>query len=225
MADETLTDLELFDGWRRGDTALGKLFFRRYAPKIMGYFRRNVYDRAQIEELVQDTFLECLKVSKQVEVTNPRAYLFGIAAHLFCRYIRRRRHEPEPIDGELGGEEPIHALDPDPEYVRLQADEDRLFMKAMRRLPFPQQVVLELSFWEEMSGREIAEVLKLPEGTVRGRIRLGRAALKRLLKELQESPEQFQTATVSFRSWQTKVHEYMAGLDPDWDKDDDDPRQ
>jgi hypothetical protein len=93
-------------------------------------------------------------------------------------------------------------------------------MKAMRKLPFNQQLVLELSFWEEMSGREIAEALAIPEGTVRSRVRLGRERLNQLLVELQESPEQFRTATLSFDSWQRQIHDYMTGLDPDWDKDD-----
>lgn len=201
---------------------MGKLFFQRHAPKLVGYFRRNVYDRSQVEELVQDTFLECSRGSQAV-VVNPRAYLFGIASHMLSRYIRRRRREVGLVDGDPGElDEPIHTLDPDPEYFRLQTDENRLFMKAMRKLPFNQQIVLELSFWEQMSGREIAEALDLAEGTVRSRIRLGRKNLEALLVALQESPDQFRTATLSFNSWQRQIHDYMDGIDPDWNKDSDD---
>lgn len=219
MADETLTDLEVFDRWRRGDAAMGKMFFQRLAPRLMAYFRRNVYDRAVVEELVHETFVECMRASGTA-VANPRAYMFGIASHLFLRHIRRKRRELGRIDGSPEDlNEPIDGLERDPEFLRMQRDEDRLFMKAMRKLPFDQQLVLELSFWEKMSGREIGEVLQLPEGTVRGRIRLGRQKLQRLLAELQESPEQFKTATLSFNGWQRQVHEYMVALDPNWNVD------
>jgi RNA polymerase sigma factor (sigma-70 family) len=225
MAHENLadlSDLHLFHGWRDGDNNKGKVFYRRLAPKILRYFRRNVFDTSKVEELVQETFLEAHR-STAMEVNNPRAYLFGIAAHVISRYIRKRRREvgrPEWQAEDI--EDSLHELDPqaDPEYIRQQRDEDRLFMKAMRKLPFNQQLVLELSFWEEMSGREIAEALAIPEGTVRSRVRLGRERLNQLLVELQESPEQFRTATLSFDSWQRQIHDYMTGLDPDWDKDD-----
>jgi RNA polymerase sigma factor (sigma-70 family) len=216
------SDLEVFERWRQGDAAMGKVFYERLAPKLLAYFRRNVFDRASVEELMHETFIECMR-SRAVKVTNPRAYLFGIAAHLFSRHIRSRRRELGRVDGSIEDlNQPIDSLDPDPEFIRLQRDEDRLFMKAMRKLPFDQQIVLELSFWENMSGREIGEALSLPEGTVRGRIRLGRQKLRALLASLQESPEQFQTATISFTAWQAKIHDYMAALDPNWNKDGDD---
>jgi len=222
MADEQLTDLEVFERWRRGDAVMGKLFYQRTAPKLLAYFRRNVFDRNVIEELMHDTFLECMR-SKVVTVANPSGYLFGIASHMFSRHIRKRRREEGRVDGEVEDiNQPIDGLDPNPEFIGMQNDEDRLFMKAIRKLPFDQQLVLELSFWEHMSGREIGEALGLPEGTVRSRIRLGRQRLKLLIVELQESPEQFRTATLSFNSWQAQIHDYMAALEPDWDKDLDD---
>lgn len=220
MAHDKLTDLELFLGWRGGDRSMGSAFFLRLGPKLANYFRRNVYDRSKVEELVQETFLAAIN-SRHIEVTNPRAYLFGIASHIFSRFIRGRRRDQGRLDDRDIDEQPIHDLDPDPEFIRLQRDEDRLFMKGIRKLPFEQQLVIELSFWENMSGREIAEALDIPEGTVRSRIRLGRKHLKALLQQLAESPEQFKTATISFTRWQRQIHEHMAELDPDWGRDED----
>jgi RNA polymerase sigma-70 factor (ECF subfamily) len=229
MAHEHLSDVDLFRGWCDGDREMGKVFYQRMAPKILAYFRRNVYDRSKVEELTHDTFVEALHSTAKAaergtakEVGNPRAYLFGIAAHVFSRHIRQRRKElGRPESQPEDSEDSLHSLDPlaDPEYLRLQRDEDRLFMKAMRKLPFNQQIVLELSFWENMSGSEIAETLKLAEGTVRSRIRLGRDRLAKLIEQLQESPEQFRTATLSFTSWKKQIHEYMSAIDPEWDKD------
>lgn len=215
-----LSDLDLFAGWRAGDRDKGKVFYRRLAPKIVRYFRRNILDVARIEELTHDTFLEA-KRSTNAEVNNPQAYLFGIAANVLKKHIRERRKDLGRPDWQPENrEDTLHSLDPaqDPEYIHQQRDEDRLLMKAMRRLPFPQQLVLELSFWENMTGREIAAALDIPEGTVRSRLRLGREALNALIVELQESPEQFRTATLSINTWQGQIQEYMVGLDPDRDK-------
>jgi RNA polymerase sigma factor (sigma-70 family) len=217
-----LSDLDLFRGWRAGDNSMGKLFYRRLAPKILQYFRRNVFDTSKVEELTQETFIAAMRPTS-TEVNNPRAYLFGIAAHVFSRHVREQHRVPGRPEGQPEDlEDSLHSLDPnpDPEYFRLRTDQDRLFMKAMRKLPFNQQLVLELSFWENMSGREIGEALNLPEGTVRSRIRLGRVRLRELIEQLQENPEQFRTATLSFDSWQRQIHDYMTGLDPEWDRGD-----
>jgi len=52
---------------------------------------------------------------------------------------------------------------------------------ALRRLPIDVQVALELYYWEDLSGPEMADVLELPEGTVRSRIRRGLGLLEELL--------------------------------------------
>jgi hypothetical protein len=73
MAHENLadlSDLHLFHGWRDGDNNKGKVFYRRLAPKILRYFRRNVFDTSKVEELVQETFLEAHR-STAMEVNNP----------------------------------------------------------------------------------------------------------------------------------------------------------
>ena len=152
VASDNLTDRELSNGWRRGNPALEKMTFRKFAPQIMGYFRQNVYDCDKVEELVQETFFECLKVNKP-------------------------------------GYESLVALDPDPLIIGQQAD--RLFMKAMRKLPFSQQIALKLSF--RVSGREVTEALSLPQSTVRSWIRIRCQNSRRLLVHPPECPRSAQT--------------------------------
>lgn len=222
MADETVSDHEALEGFIRGDRRLGKLFYERFAPRVLRLFRCNVYELVEVEELTQEVFLQARKLRPGTVTSSVGGYLCGIASHLLYAYIRKIRK----IRGRAGeldeAAESLESLVPDPEFLRAQSESDRLFMRAIRRLPFEQQVVLELSFWEDMSGSEIAEALKIPEGTVRGRIALGRKKLKRLIKELHETPQQFVSATISFASWQRNIHAYMAAIDPAWDDDDDD---
>jgi RNA polymerase sigma-70 factor (ECF subfamily) len=50
--------------------------------------------------------------------------------------------------------------------------------EALRRLPVELQVVVELHYWEEQSTAEMAEVLEVPQGTVKSRLRRAREQLE-----------------------------------------------
>jgi RNA polymerase sigma-70 factor (ECF subfamily) len=57
--------------------------------------------------------------------------------------------------------------------------------EAIRSLPLPQQVVIVLYYLEGLSLKEIADILEVPEGTVKSRLHHGRKALKERLAEWQ----------------------------------------
>ena len=65
--------------------------------------------------------------------------------------------------------------------VARSLERERL-LERLASLPIPEQVALELYYWEEMPASEIAEVLGVPEGTVRTRIRSARLKLRRMLE-------------------------------------------
>jgi RNA polymerase sigma-70 factor (ECF subfamily) len=79
----------------------------------------------------------------------------------------------------------VHELAPSPSHELRHRDERQHLLEALRRLPLDLQVVLELHYWEGLRGPELAEVLEIPEGTVRSRLRLGRDRLRRCLAELE----------------------------------------
>lgn len=83
-------------------------------------------------------------------------------------------------------------------------EEERLLLAALRRIPVDCQVVLELHYWEEMSLTMCAEVLDVPVGTVKSRLRRARARLDVELRQLAEGP--VLEATVS------RLDEWAAGL-------------
>lgn len=211
MTHEALSDLELLAGWRRGDREMAAALYRRYYRPIVGFFRRNVYDRSQIDALVQDTFVALLE--SKTEVTNLQAFLFRTAFFKFTGYLRRRHGEP--IVGDeitlVDTERPVNDFEPDPEFIALQREDKRLLMRAIRRLPPKYQWILELSYWENKTAPEVAEILELPLGTVRSRLRLAKAELDSLLAGLQASQDAMREATMSTTSWQRKVQAEIFG--------------
>ena len=84
----------------------------------------------------------------------------------------------------------------------------RLLLEALRRIPLDQQVVLELSFWEDLSGPEIAQILAIPEATVRTRLYRATARLRVQLSAL-AAPGQPLPDTAEDLQWALRLREQI----------------
>ena len=65
--------------------------------------------------------------------------------------------------------------------------------------------MLELQYWESLSNAEIAEVLELPLGTVKTRLRTARLALEERVTELAGSPEALRSTLDTLQLWADRV--------------------
>jgi RNA polymerase sigma-70 factor (ECF subfamily) len=202
------SDLDLLAGWRAGERSMGSALYRRYANPIAAFFRRNIHDRAHVEDLTQDTFLALRESTADIEHVS--GYLFQIAFFKFTRYLRKRRGLPEL--GDEGDDLDQIAADtiPDPEFFTEQRMETRLLLRAIRRLALIHQQVLELHFWADKSGPEIAEILRIPEGTVRSRLRLAQQKLDEKLKALADTAEALRATTTSIETWRARLQAELA---------------
>ena len=167
-------ELALLEAWRAGDAAAGQQLFRRHFDAVYWFFATKVDHGA--DDLAQDTFAAVVRNREQVGRRHSfRAYLFAVARSRLIDRLRVRGRDFDPMETsivDLGGS-PTSALGRRQEHARL--------LSALRRLPVDLQVVLELHYVERLPGPEIAEVLELPEGTVRSRLRRALAALRELL--------------------------------------------
>jgi len=176
------SDAELFERWSAGDEAAGEELFRRYFDAIARFFRNKATD--DWPELVQKTFLVCIEARASFRGDGSfRSFLFGIAYHQLLRSYRDRGNERIDLT-----ERSAHDLDPTASACMAKREEERLLLAALRRIPVEYQVVLELHYWEEMSAAACAEVLALPVGTVKSRIRRARELLDRELAKLAVGP-------------------------------------
>lgn len=211
MADDDRSDLELLARWRAGDRAGGSALFRRHVEAISSFFRRNIYDREEVEDLTQETFLALQQSTAEIE--NVAGYLYRIAFFKFTRHLRRRKNLPDHASDP--GDDLEHVagdLTPDPEYVLSQREDTRLLLRAIRRLPLIHQQVLELSFWGELKGPAIAAILDIPLGTVASRLRLAQTNLDKKLAELAGSPEALRATTMTISQWRQRI---KGDLEPD----------
>jgi RNA polymerase sigma-70 factor (ECF subfamily) len=195
------SDMELLSAWRSGDPHAGEVLFSRHFAGIARFFRNKV--DGDIEELIQRTFLGCLESKERYAGTGSfRGYLFGIARNVLFNEFRERQRTAGLVDV---GEVSVRDLSPTPSTIAVRHEEERLLLLALRRLPLQHQIVLELSFWEEMTHAEIGEVLGIPEATASTRIRRAKRLLSDQLVALASTPELRASLSSGFETWARSV--------------------
>lgn len=140
--------------------------------------------RDDAEDLVSDTVLRAFERWDQYRLgTNIRAWLFTILYHVFVSRKRRidAREVPEG-DGEHGWsvQDLVGEADPESRFYDSFLDEE--IVRAIDALPDEYRTAVVLSDIQEMRYAEIAQILAIPEGTVKSRLFRGRRLLQRTLR-------------------------------------------
>lgn len=166
-------DLRLLDQWCAGDTAAGNALFSRHFPSLYRFFEHKT--EGDIDDLVQETFLQCLKSRDSFKRKSSfRTYLFAIARHVLFYYWRTRAHAQSAIDFE---DVSIASLSTSIS-TRLARNEDRArLLAALRALPVEQQLLLEMFYWEGFDREQLSEVFGVETATIGSRLTRARERL------------------------------------------------
>lgn len=168
----------------RSESAMGD-FYRRHESRVFAFVMRRLANEADAAEVVNEVMLDVWRGARgfrqRARVTT---WLFGIAHHKSIDLLRRRgRRAAEPLDFEIADDAP----DPGPAAVA-NAQDSRHISHCMERLPEAQRQVVHLTFFEDLPYAEIAEILAIPEGTVKTRMFHARKALAHCLEGLGARP-------------------------------------
>ncbi|MCB9706944.1 MAG: sigma-70 family RNA polymerase sigma factor [Myxococcales bacterium] len=211
-SEPEIDDAALVERWRAGDRRACKVLFDRYYPAIARFFRNKV--RSGGDDLVQVCFLRCFEgIVRLQEAVAFRSFLFGIACNLLREHYRRGRGDAERVDlerrsvRELAGE---GGPWPSAGAWLAAREEHRLLLEALRRIPLEHQILVELFYWEGMRVREIAEVVGAPEGTIKTRLRRGRALLEEALAELAATPAILTSTLTDLDRWADEIRAQLA---------------
>lgn len=167
----------MLDRWCAGDRDAGNQLFKRHFDGIYRFFANKTDGDA--EELVQETFLACVRSREQVrKATSFRTYLFAIARHTLYRYWRRRAVRGEALDFD---EISIASLSTSARSRIARHEDQARLLVALRELPLDHQLLLELHYWEELERDQLAEVFDVEPATTRSRLFRARQALRELL--------------------------------------------
>ncbi len=168
------SDVELLEAWRGGDSAAGNRLCKRYVDPLYRFFRNKTPVGA--EDLVQRTLTAAVEGRERFAGRSSfRGYLYGIAHNMLKADIRQRMkldHDPDFSTQSL------QDLAPSPSSALGKVREQQLLAAAMRRIPVDYQVALELYYWENFTGPELAQMLGLGEPGVRSRLRRAKTALR-----------------------------------------------
>lgn len=137
-------------------------------------------DRAEAEDLVQETYTKALKGFAGFEIgTNFRAWMFRILRNTFLT-SRTGLQSGNPVELEP---EALESSDPSPEAILIANSNRDMVREALTEVAVPFREILLLCEVEEMGYGEIAQVLGIPIGTVMSRLHRARKALRGLLSE------------------------------------------
>ena len=180
----TLADEEVMQLVQDGDPRAFELLFDRHGGAAFSLAYRMLGNRTNAEDVSQEAFLSIWRsrLRYQADRGSVRTWVLGIVHHRAIDALRRnlvhdrRRGSAEGIEERFEADERT-----DVEVAR--REDARNVRAALDTLPAEQSRVIELAYFGGFSHSGIADMLDMPIGTVKGRMRLG---LDKLRLELAE---------------------------------------
>ncbi|MBV8623082.1 MAG: sigma-70 family RNA polymerase sigma factor [Herbaspirillum sp.] len=143
------------------------------------------------QDVVQTAYVRAFRFFDQFRDDNPRAWILTIVRRTFYSSLREQYQQQEHIDfdealhsgaEQLGGASAF-AVGNQPEGIAAGRDMQRIINAGLDTLPYIFREVVVLKDLEDLSYKEIAEVVEVPIGTVMSRLARGRKLLGAFLQK------------------------------------------
>ena len=158
-------------------SAFGELY-DQIAPRVLGLVKRLLVDHAQSEEVTQEIFLEIWQSATRYEPTRGGASTWILTmAHRRAVDRIRSSQAGRDRDTKIGIRDLAVAYDHVAETVEVRIEHERV-EKAMTRLTQLQRQAVSLAYYGGFSQSEVADMLHIPLGTVKTRLRDGLIRLR-----------------------------------------------
>ncbi len=164
---------------QQGDAQAFGALVSRYEPKLLRYARKYLFGREDAEDLVQEVFLKAYRNMQSFDAARRFSpWIYRIAHNVFINALKQKSRIPFfSLD--------LDTLFPHPRAKEtadgdLQREELKTMLDAcLGAMDAKYREILVLSYFEELSYQEIADVLRIPISTVGVRLARGRTALRR----------------------------------------------
>ena len=195
---DPLSDQTLIESVQNQQSWAFEALFERYEGAVRRHLVNIVVDKAAAEDLLQETFLRVWTHAGQWRGQGSvKGWLFRIATNLSLNHLRARRRRPEQplelpetmVDDDELPDTPAWLVDTaslGPEAVVEQVEQGARLQQIIRDLPDEKRELLRLVHQMELSLREAADELGIPEGTAKSRLYYARAQVKNGLQAEQE---------------------------------------
>lgn len=161
-----------------GDEAAFEELYDAVAPRVYGLVRRVVRDPAQSQEVTQEVFVDVWAQASRFDADRGKA-ISWILVIAHRRAVDRVRASQASTDRDLrqGIKEYQESYDDVADTVETQMEGERV-RQALATLTDPQREAISLAYYGGYTHQEVAELLKIPVGTVKTRIRDGMIRLR-----------------------------------------------
>ncbi len=175
-----------------GDQVAFRILFDRHAPNVLRFLERILSDASLAEDVCQEAFVRLWRKagSFQPERGTFSAWLFRTAANLaFNRLALRSSTEVQIENWDLrSNKNPEETVD-----AAVTHERSRLLHQALQRLSPGDRAIIVLRQLEDRSVAEVADLLGIPEGTVKSRLHYAMHRLRGLLEGVLAENETFPT--------------------------------
>ncbi len=178
------SDSDLFQLARQGNRAAFGLLVDRHKDGLVSYLTRLTGSKSHAEDLAQDAFLRLYERGHRYsEQGKLQSYLYRIATNLLRSEARRNQRwmRIRSVFFHSNG----HRTEPVQQAEVLRHELSHELTRALANLPLRYRAPIVLSYIEDKSHREIADLLGIQEGTVKSRLHRGRNLLRDELEPYQ----------------------------------------
>ena len=187
LVENFQTDKTLVDRCLAGDDLAWDEMVRMHTKRVYGLCYRFTNSTTEAQDLTQEVFLRIFKSVKsfRAEEGNFTTWLSRLTRNLLIDHYRRTRQDrsTDSIEGQLPVLEEKLTATARPDGLVAGREAREQLQSALQRLSPELRETLILRDLEELEYREIADILKIPEGTVKSRLNRARAELARALRK------------------------------------------
>jgi RNA polymerase sigma-70 factor, ECF subfamily len=178
-ANPAASDEVLIGRIAQGDRLAMQVLFARHHVRVYRFVLRLVRNEASAEDLISEVFLDVWRQADRFEGRSAvSTWLLAIAR--FKALSAMRRKPDEELDDEAAGA--IEDASDTPEVSLQKKDKGAVLRNCLEQLSREHREVIDLVYYHEKSVEEVAEIVGIPEATVKTRMFYARKKLSELLK-------------------------------------------
>jgi RNA polymerase sigma-70 factor (ECF subfamily) len=162
-----------------GDRMAMQVLFARHQVKVFRFVLRLIGNEAAAEDVISEVFLDVWRNAGRFEArSSVSTWLLAIARNKAYSALRRPRSE----ELDEAKAETIEDTGDDPEVAAQKRDKSELLRDCIQRLSVDHREVIDLVYYHEKTIEEVAEIVGIPENTVKTRMFYARRKLSEMLQ-------------------------------------------
>jgi RNA polymerase sigma factor (sigma-70 family) len=153
-------DIVWWNAFKKGDREAFDNLFRRYYPILTQYGDRLFPNKSELDDTIQDLFIELWQSNSNTPVQSVKAYLFRSLKYKLFRHLKNQKGSETLVDiDSLYG----FSLSHETFLVEKEKEAERTakVLAAINRLPARQKEIVYLKIYQNMSYEEVSEVMNI----------------------------------------------------------------